>query len=888
MRPSLDHIMHYGIARKSGRYPWGSGQDPNQSGRSFLHQYEALKAQGLGEKELASKLGMNTRQLRDNISWARAEQNHYNTAKAQELNSQGLSNVEIGKRLGVAEGTVRNYLSAKNPTETTRSEQLSNIAESIKSGVERTGYLDVGVGVERQLGVSRTKFNTVVNKMVESGEYSVHEVYVDRLSDPTGTKKTTVKVLTKDPDIKSVYQNKDKVRPLDSWSEDGAMSVNKLKSPEMLKLDRVHIRYKEDGGADKDGLIELRPGVKDLDLGTSKYAQVRIGAGDNLYMKGMAAYSHDKFPDGVDIIFNTNKAKGTSVENVLKKMKMTPQETDDPSFMFGSSIVRQKGSLNIVNEQGEWDTWSSKLSSQFLSKQPAALIKDRLDDTHASLRKEFDDIKSMTNAVVKSHLLNSDSSGFIGSLDKKASQLKAKGLPNTKSHVLMPFPDMKPNEIYATNYKNGDRVVLIRHPHGGTFEIPELVVNNKHPRARKMLGDAPDAVGIHPSQAEKLSGADFDGDTALVIPNNKGQIKTTRSLKELKNFDPKAEYGRDYETISPRMKQIEMGKVSNLITDMTIKNATPSELARAVKHSMVVIDAEKHKLDYKQSARDNGINSLVKKYQTHISPDTGKLSRGASTLISRSKQKIDISQHTTVKDLAKDKVSNDGRVLKKGLTTSEISVKLKISEKQVKEYLQGAEFTPDKYSSGYVQDALYTQHIKNVQKLKNDASKYYSSIVTPVYSKEAAKVYSSEIQSLNRKLNTALLNSPKERQAQLLTNKLFYSQFNKDMDKDDVKKLKTRSLAKARVVTGAKKTAIEISDIEWEAIQARAVSNTKLKEILKHADMDIVRNHATPRESKLDGGKLSRAKTLLNNGYTYAEVAEVMGVSTTTLREEIK
>lgn len=843
MKPSLDNLLHYGVARRSGRYPWGSGEDPQQSGRDFLRQYEELKEKGLGQKEIASKLGMNTTQLRGNITWARSEQDLHNRTQAAEMKEKGMTNVDIGNRLGVSEATVRNYLSEKTPTEKVRSKQLDNIGDAIKSGVERTGYLDVGVGVERQLGVSRTKFNTVVNKMVESGEYHIHEVYVPRLSDPTGTKNTTVKVLTKDNDIKSVYKNKDQIRPLDSWSDDGAMSLTKLKPPTMVDLNRVHIRYKEDGGADKDGLIELRPGVPDLDLGTSKYAQVRIGAGENLYMKGMAAYSYDKFPDGADIIYNSNKSKGTPPEKVLKKMQMSPKETDDPSFMFGSSIVRQKGSLNIVNEQGEWDTWSSKLSSQFLSKQPLALIKDRLDDTHASLRKEFEEISSLTNPIVKAHLLNSESSGFIGSLDKKASHLKAKGIPGTKSHVLMPFPDMKVNEIYATNFKNGDRVVLVRHPHGGIFEIPDLVVNNKHALAKKILGDAVDAVGIHPSVAEKLSGADFDGDTALVIPNNNGQIKTGRSLKELKNFDPKALYSRDYETISSRTKQIQMGIVSNLITDMTIKGASDSEIARAVKHSMVVIDAEKHKLDYKQSARDNGINSLIKKYQTHIDPDTGKLSKGASTLISRSKRKVDISD---------------------------------------------PHFDPDKYSSGTAQEKLYSQFIKNVQKLKNDATKVSESIQFPAYSKEAAKLYSKEIQSLNQKLNVALLNAPRERQAQLLTNKLYFSQLRKDMDKDQIKKLKTRSLAKARVVTGAKRTAIEITDTEWEAIQARAISNTKLKEILNHADMDIVRQHATPREKKLDSGKVSRAKTLLNNGYTYAQVAEVMGVSTTTLREEIK
>lgn len=62
-------------------------------------------------------------------------------------------------------------------------------------------------------------------------------------------------------------------------------------------------------------------------------------------------------------------------------------------------------------------------------------------------------------------------------------------------------------------------------------------------------------------------------------------------------------------------KQLDV--VSNLITDMTIKGATDEELCRAVKHSMVVIDAVKHKLGYKQSEIDNDIESLKKKYQSN-------------------------------------------------------------------------------------------------------------------------------------------------------------------------------------------------------------------------------------------------------------------------------
>lgn len=821
-----EKMLHYGVKRRSGRYPWGSGEDPRQHESGFLKEYEALKAKGHSETEIASRMNMNTTQLRNNITWARKEQREHLQTQVGILKDAGMSNVMIANKLGISEATVRNY---NSPKEKAESLQLDAISKAIKDGVNNTGYLDVGVGVERQLGVSRTKFNAVVDKMVAEEGYHIHEIYVKRLSDTS--KYTTVKVLTKDSDIEMVKKNSDKIRPLESWSEDGGLTVHNIKPPQMMDLNRIKIRYAEDGGADKDGLIELRPNVKDLDLGASRYAQVRIGAGDNLYLKGMAAYSQDKFPDGVDIIFNTNKGKDTPKEQVLKKMK------DDIDNPFGANIVRQKGALNIVNEQGDWDTWSTKMSSQFLSKQPASLIKDRLDATYNSLQKEFDEINSLTNPVVKKHLMDK----YIEGLDAKAQHLKAQGLPRTKNHVLLPMTDIKPNEIYAPNYKDGERVVLVRHPHGGIFEIPELVVNNKSASARKMLGNAPDAVGIHPSVAQKLSGADFDGDTALVIPNNKGQIKTSRSLKELKNFDPMS-YKVDHKTIAPRTKQIQMGIVSNLITDMTIKGASQSELARAVKHSMVVIDSEKHNLDYKQSARDNGISALRKKYQTHINPETGKVSNGASTLIARSKRKVDISQ---------------------------------------------PDFNPDKYSSGTAVEGLYSNYIKGIQKIKNTAVKTADSIPRPKYSKEAAKVYAPELKSLNAKLNKALLNAPRERQAQLLTNNLYYSNLKPDMSPDDKKKLKSRSLARARETVGAKKSNIVITDREWEAIQARAVSSTKLEQILNNADMDVVRKLATPRVSSMTSAKASRAKQLLNSGYTYAEVAEALGVSTSTIRDAI-
>lgn len=872
----MDRLLHYGVKRKSGRYEWGSGEDPYQSNGGFLKKYDDLKAKGLTEKEIASKLNMNTTELRNNITWANTEKRRYLQSQITTLKESGMNNVMIGNKLGISEASVRNYLA---PKETFSKVQLEQVQKALSESVEKHGYLDVGAGVERQLGVSRTKFNAAVNKLAKEEGYHIHNIYAERLSDPTGSKTTTVKVLTKEPDISIVRQNSDKIRPLDAWSDDRGINISNIEPPIHVDFSRIKVRYAEEGGADKDGLIELRRGVEDLDMGNSKYAQVRIAAGDKSYLKGMTAYSDDDFPKGVDIIFNTNKPQGTPKEKVFKDMK------DDVDNPFGTTIIRQKGALNIVNEQGDWDTWSTKMSSQFLSKQPLSLIKDRLDATHNSLKKEFDEINSLTNPVVKKHLMDK----YIEGLDSKAKHLKAQGLPRTKNHVLLPITDMKANEIYATNFKDGERVVLVRHPHGGKFEIPELVVNNKNPSAKKILGDAPDAVGIHPSVASKLSGADFDGDTALVIPNDNGMVKTKRSLKELKNFGDEMHdlYKRDYETISPRMKQTQMGVVSNLITDMTIKGASDSELARAVRHSMVVIDSEKHKLDYKQSARDHGIASLKKKYQTHINPETGKVSTGASTLISRSKRLIDISQDEKARELAKDKVDSKGKVIKKGLSAPEIASKLKISESSVKGYLKGDSFNPDKYASEFAQDTLYSKYIKGIQAIKNEAVKTSSAIKKPDYSKEAAKLYASEVKSLNDKLNTALLNAPRERQAQLLTNSLYYSNYKKDMSPDDVKKLKSRSLARARETVGAKRDQIKITETEWEAIQARAISSTKLQQILNNADIDVVRKLATPKSSTLNDSRIARAKSMIDNGYTYAQVAQQLGVSTSTIRDAI-
>lgn len=841
-----EQLEHYGVARRSGRYPWLSGKDPQRS-KDILSKIDDLRAKGLNEKDIATELGMNTSELRNQIAWANSVRKEIRMDEIRSRKDRGMSNTAIAEELGMSESSVRNYISQKDKN---IGQQLDGISEQLRLGVDEHGYLDVGIGVERQMGISRTKMKAAVAKLKEEG-YVEHDIYVRRLTDRN--KFTTVRVLTLEKDLEVVKANSDKIRPVEGWTDDGGKSFLGLKPIAMMDWDRIDIRYKEDGGEDKDGVIELRRNVKDLDLGAGNYAQVRIGVGGTHYLKGMAMYADD-MPKGIDIIFNTNKPKGTVRENVLKKLK---DNDDNP---FGATIKRQKGALNIVNEEGDWSAWKSTLSAQFLSKQPTKLVKDRLDATLDKIKSDFDEINVLTNPIVKKHLLEA----YNNSLDSKTQHLKTQGLPRTKGHVILPFPEMNANEVYAPQYKNGERVVLVRYPHGGTFELPELTVNNKG-SAKNTLKNAIDAIGIHPSMARKLSGADFDGDTVYVIPNPKKQIKVSRSLKELKDFDPNI-YQVDYATVTAKGKNTLMGNASNLITDMTIKGARQSEIARAVKYSMVVIDSEKHNLDHKQAAIDNGIKALSKTYQTHTHPVTGKSSKGASTIVSKSKQTVKTKDPVTGKDT--DLLRRDRNGFMKPV--------------KLVDYVSNAR----ELSSGTVVENLYADYINKVKSMSNKVAKTTASIKPTKYDKVAAKKYSKEVKSLDAKLNVALLNAPRERQAQIMATKTYHTNLAKDYDigSDAKKKLKAQALAEARVKTNAKKKLVEVTDGEWAAIQARAISNNKLNQILNNTDMDRIKQLATPKQTtKMSTSKLTRIKTLLSNGYTQAEVAEAIGVSTSAI-----
>lgn len=900
-------LMHYGMPRRSGRYPWGSGDNPYQRSGDFLSRVEELKKQGLSETDIAKSMGLTTTQYRTQKSLAKDERRALDVARARSLREDGKSLNEIAAIMGFSnDSSVRSLL---NENSEARMNQARKTADFLKEQIEKKGMIDVGTGVERELGISKEKLNQALY-ILESEGYPIYGGGVPQVTNPG--KQTNIKVICPPgTEHKEIY-NFENVHSLSDYvSHDGGETYDpKYVYPKSMDSSRIQIRYAEDGGTQKDGVVEIRRGVDDLSLGESHYAQVRILVDGTHYIKGMAIYSDD-LPDGVDVVFNTNKKTGTPMlgpknDTVLKPIGKDPDnpfgslikdgivDPDDPtskkggqSYYYDKDGKKQLSLINKRAEEGDWGEWSDHLPSQFLSKQSMTLIKKQLGLATADKQAEFDEICSLTNPTVKKALLKS----FADDCDSAAVHLQAAALPRQKYQVILPITSMKDNEVYAPNYRNGEQVALIRFPHGGTFEIPVLTVNNKQADAKRILGNAMDAVGINSKVAERLSGADFDGDTVMVIPTGgKVKITSTRALEGLEGFDPKLEYGGKPEgSFKPmRNTQTEMGKISNLITDMTLRGAVPEELARAVRHSMVVIDAEKHHLDYKQSEIDNGIASLKKKYQGSYDED-GRYHEGAATLISRAKSETSVLKRKgspiinpetgeqTYKEVYEEYTDKNGKT----------RVRTQASTKMAE--------TKDAFTlvsdADTLQERAYATYANEMKSLANRARKEMLSTGKIAYSASAKETYQEEVDHLMAQLNVALRNAPRERQAQVIANATVAAkkQENPDMTRSEIKKASQQALTAARTTVGASRETISISDREWEAIQAGAISENRLTQIINNVDIDTLRQRATPRSTTvLSTAKVSKIASMSASGYSTAEIAEALGVSTSTVNKYLK
>jgi len=885
-----DILMHYGVKRRSGRYPWGSGDNPYQHGGDFLSRVEELQRLGKSEKEIAQEIGLSTTDLRMQVRVAKHERRALQADRARSLRDDGKTLDEIASIMGFKNDSSVRALLNENTAENKNKARAT--AEILKKELAEKGALDVGTGVERTLGVSTGVLQEALF-ILETEGYNRYGVGVPQVNNP---KKRTITPVISVPEIdqREVYQNLDLVKSVGEYhSSDGGDSWDKREYPASIDSSRVKILYGDEGGALKDGVIEIRRGVADLDLGDSHYAQVRILVDGTHYLKGMAMYSDD-MPDGADIVFNTNKHSGTPKMEVMKPIQADPDnpfgafiKANGQSHYIDADGTEKLSAINKLKEEGDWDKMSKNLSSQFLSKQPLQLIRKQLDLTYADAADEFAEICALTNPTVKRKLLLD----FADECDSAAVHLKAAALPRQSTQVILPLNAMKETEIFAPNYRDGEQVALVRYPHGGTFEIPVLTVNNKNPAAISILGkNIRDAVGINPKVAERLSGADFDGDQVVVIPTGRGvKIQSTPALKDLEGFDPKTQYSTEGKTgvrllSKGAATQRQMGEISNLITDMTLKGAPESEIARAVKHSMVVIDAAKHKLDYRQSEKDNGIAELRKRYQGYTDEE-GKERGGASTLLSRRKQTVDVPerQGSGVIDPTTGKVvyKESGRTYVDPKTGKAVLATTKVSRIEVLDDVR-------KLSSGTLQEEAYAEHANRMKALANQARLEYKATPTLKRSASAAKAFEPEVTRLMSALRVAQLNAPREREAQRIANARVKAkvQDNNITDKDEISKIRRAAINDARVATGAsgKRTRITISDGEWTAIQAGAISDTTLSEILRYAEPKTVRERATPRATtQLSQARINRIRALVNSGHTNSEIAEALGISTSAV-----
>ena len=950
-----DILMHYGTPRHSGRYPWGSGENPYQRNGDFLSRVDELKEQGLSDTEIAKAMGLTTTQFRTQRSLAKDERRALEVERAKALQSDGYNPSEIARMMGYnSESSIRSLLNSDSEA---RMNQARVTADNLKRQVDEHGMIAISAGTERYLGVSREKLEEALY-ILELEGYNHFGGGVPQVTNKG--QQTNIRVLcppdTPYKEITRTYTDKngevhekitkvssaiydfDKIHPLeevcDSISYDGGDSFQKgFHYPASMNSERIQVVYAEQGGTKKDGVIEIRRGVDDLSLGDAHYAQVRILVDGTHYLKGMAMYADD-LPDGVDIRFNTNKKEGTPIcgpkdNTVLKTIKKDPNNPfgslikehggqsfyDDPNGEFTDPKTGKKQSLSLINkraEEGDWSDWDDKLPSQFLSKQSLKLIKNQLNLTMADAQAEYDEICSLTNPTVKKVLLQS----FADDCDAAAVHLKAASLPRQKYKVILPITSMKDDEVYAPGYENGEKVALIRFPHGGTFEIPVLTVNNKQAEAKSKLGLAKDAVGINSKVAERLSGADFDGDTVMIVPTGKGvKITSTPSLKGLEGFDGKLEYGHDSTKTDPdgtvhyyrngrefkpmKNTQTEMGIISNLITDMTLRGAKEDELAKAVRHSMVVIDAEKHGLDYKQSEKDNDIAYLKKTYQGTTDVN-GRYHEGAATLISRSK-----SQQEVLKRKGSPKVNQKGKEWydpskpegsliwnsvteeytdKNGKVKVRTQKSTKMAETDDARLLISDADTP--------QERAYAEYANQRKDLANRARLEIINTGKIAYSASAKATYKEEVDGMLADLNIALRNAPKETQAQIMANSKVNAmkKANPDMTSKEIKKASQQALTEARIQMGAERVKVPLDEKRWEAIQAGAISESQLLKILNNADIDEVRQYATPRAtSTLSPAKVSKIEAMQASGnYSIAEIAQAVGVSSSTVSNYLK
>ena len=1026
-----NYISHYGVAHDanpptvgSGRYEFGSGERPHQHDWDLYSRIKKLKAEGLTDSQIARELGyFKTNNKGDTVVDYKTGEAIPDVAKLKAMKQAATNqvkidtyeriatmfatvnpatgklytNAEIARELGIPDSTVRSAkTSAEKGNNNKTFESVGVLKEAIADCIEGGYILDVGAGTELSLDISKDRLQTVLALLKEEG-YGVYNLSIKQLTSSNGQRTTITVLCPPGMTYEEAVANKLNTRSLETLGTDFDKTMNDIATnldPVRVDINRVGVVFAEEGGTERDGMIQLRavrdengnlvPACEDLSIGNAKYAQVRIATDTGKFIKGMAVYS-DQLPDGVDILVNSNKSIEKGVDGALKDLKVNKETGELETNCFGATVIqthyidsngeRKNSAINIVgvptednsdaHVEGRWGEWSKNLPAQFLAKQSLALVQQQLKLKVKQTEAELAEIEAIENPVIRKKQLQA----FADECDSAAVDLKAAALAGQATHAILPVKSLKDTEIYAPNYANGTQVACIRYPHAGPFEIAVLTVNNNNKEAKSFMKDALDAVGINHNTADKLSGADFDGDTVTVIPLTRKDangeivkitsIKSAASLPGLKGFTTE-EYGVDspinankvkivngekiptYKVPTNDQKQKEMGIASNLITDMYAKGCdNVDDITRAVKYSMIVIDSEKHKLNYTQAYKDLNIEELKQKYQKKVDVESGKGYGGASSLLSRSKSTVTVDARQINYDI--DKETGEKIFRAPTQTTQPNMVKVKVSApagatwrdssgklhkgamkdsdgRQIYETTDGklvknsdGTYSYDKGSgrTKFVQDGYkkrtqastqmyetndastllstnpnkielaYRDYANHMKTLANQVRKESLSVETPKKDPVAAKTYAKEVESLKEKLKVAQSNRTRERQAQILATSIRNAAYqnNPNMDKDHAKKLKATALKQARDATGASKTRVKFTEKEWEACTKNAVSSSFFNQLLENSDQDHYMSLASPKSDSIGTAKRSWIKSLRAAGYTQEEIARTVGVS---------
>src|SRR5215475_11478157 len=239
-----------------------------------------MRQEGLTEKEISDGLGYkSTKDYRNAKSIAINEKRQGQINQAQKLKDTGMSTSAIGREMGINESTVRSLL---EPGAKDKVQVLESTKSMLKDSIDKKEYIDIGSGVENHLGISNTKLDTAVAALQQEG-YKKYWVRVPQVTQPGQL--TTVTVLGKPG---SSYPKLEQINQIQNFSNDGGRSYLGIHDPISISSKRVAINYAEDGGDKADGVIYVRPGVKDISLGGNHYAQVRVMVDKSHYLKGMA------------------------------------------------------------------------------------------------------------------------------------------------------------------------------------------------------------------------------------------------------------------------------------------------------------------------------------------------------------------------------------------------------------------------------------------------------------------------------------------------------------------------------------------------------------------------------------------------------------------------